>query len=86
MPRTPGLDIEPGMPKGGGNFEDAFGNRFTVWRVANPRLRGEEPARLHDLAPGFATVTFNPRTGETTVRAESRLVDDSPYFEFTLPK
>ncbi|MFZ9690507.1 MAG: sulfatase-like hydrolase/transferase [Phycisphaerales bacterium] len=86
MPRDPGANPVAGMPRGGGDFEDAFGNRLTVWRVANPRQRGVEPARLHDLAPGFALVEFDPVAGSTTVSAESRIAGDPPYFEVTLPE
>ena len=84
MPSEPGTDLEPEMPRGGGDFEDAFGNRFTMWRVANPRRTGLRPARLHDLSPGFATVEFDPKTGRTTVTARSR-IGGEPYFEMTLP-
>jgi hypothetical protein len=86
MPRDPGANSVAGMPRGGGDFEDAFGNRLTVWRVANPRQRGVEPSRLHDLAPGFALVEFDPVAGSTTVSAESRIAGDRPYFEVTLPE
>ena len=86
MPREAGRDLQPEMPRGGGDFEDAFGNRFTVWRVANPRRRAVEPVRLHDLSPGFATVEFDPATGRTTVSARSRIVGAAPYFEKTLPE
>ena len=86
MPREIGGDPAPGMPRGGGDFEDAFGNRFTVWRVANPRRTGIAPARLHDLSPGFATVEFDPATGRTTVTARSRIEGGTPYFEMTLPE
>jgi alkaline phosphatase D len=27
-----------------------------MWAVANPRVSGVEPARLHDLAPGYGIV------------------------------
>jgi arylsulfatase A len=85
MPRVPGGAPVSGMPRGGGDFEDAFGNPMTVWRVANPTRRGISPARLHDLSPGFATVEFDPTTGETRVAARPRLLEQPPYFQFTLP-
>ncbi|MHC4833381.1 MAG: alkaline phosphatase D family protein [Planctomycetota bacterium] len=86
MPREAGEDPLPGMPRGGGDFEDAFGNPMTVWRVANPTRRGIAPERLHDLSPGFATVEFEPDSGETRVSARPRLLGQPPYFGFTLPE
>ena len=53
MPRAKG---EGGGLPFTGDFTDAFGNRFTMCAVANPRVSGVEPARLHDLAPGYGIV------------------------------
>lgn len=57
-----------------GDFTDPFGNRFTMWAVANPRVSGREPARLHDLAPGYGVIRV-AADGSTELAAWPRGAD-----------
>ncbi len=55
---------DPDDPAYTGYFFDGFGNRITVYAVANPRKTGLEPARLYDRAPGYGIIRLN-RAGRT---------------------
>ncbi|MEY2713665.1 MAG: hypothetical protein RIT24_8, partial [Planctomycetota bacterium] len=75
-----------------GDFTDPFGNRFTMWAVANPRISGHEPARLHDLSPGYGIVRV-AADGTADVAAWARGADpssDTPFagwpFTIAAPK
>ncbi len=54
--RQPGPPVAPGAPDYTGRYFDGFGNHMTVHAVANPRLEGIEPVRLHARAPGYGIV------------------------------
>lgn len=55
FPPEPGA---PGTTRGTGRYLDGFGNKLTVFGVANPVRQGIEPAKLHDHAPGYGIVRF----------------------------
>ncbi|MBF0430691.1 MAG: T9SS type A sorting domain-containing protein [Fibrobacteria bacterium] len=74
LPRNEGQNRQPGMPDYigtdilnvgmvnhhiTGDFEDGFGNKMTVWAVANPHVTGKTPSELHDWVPGYGIVKFN---------------------------
>lgn len=67
MPTTSGANRHPGDPKWLGDFEDGFGNPFTLHAVANPHDIDREPARLFDRAVGYAIITFDPASGHVTL-------------------
>ncbi len=50
---------DPSDPAYTGDYFDGFGNRVTVYAVANPRETGLEPARLYDRAPGYGIIRLN---------------------------
>lgn len=52
--RRPGGALPEDAPGFTGRYFDGFGNRMTVLAVANPRMTGRPPARLHDRVPGYA--------------------------------
>ncbi len=86
MPTSPGAN---GKTPFTGDFTDPFGNRFTMWAVANPRASGREPARLHDLSPGYGVVRVSP-DGALRLEAWPRGADPaagSPYrgWPFEIP-
>jgi alkaline phosphatase D len=62
-----------------GDFQDGFGNRMTVYAVANPQLfskaKGVTPAALQDRAPGFALATFQKSTRTITLASYPRWAD-----------
>jgi len=62
FPPSPGLNHQEGLPLYTGRYFDGFGNRVTVQAVSNPYISGEEPARLHDRAPGYGIVKLNKKT------------------------
>lgn len=48
-----------GREKYTGNFQDGFGNKMTVFSVANPVKTGLEPALLYDRSTGYGVVHFD---------------------------
>ncbi len=58
-PAKPGIGWQEGQPRYTGSYLDGWGNRITVFAVANPILTGKEPTRLHDRAPGYGIVRFD---------------------------
>lgn len=58
----------PGRPAYTGDFDDAFGNKLTMYAAANPRRSGETPAIIHDRATGFGFMVFDKVT--RTIRLE----------------
>ncbi|MBY5958473.1 alkaline phosphatase D family protein [Membranicola marinus] len=48
-----------GREKYTGNFHDGFGNKMTVFSVANPVKTGLEPALLYDRSTGYGVVHFD---------------------------
>jgi len=73
-PLEPGRNRAPGMPDHTGEFEDGFGNKITVWAVANPGER-ENHDKLTTRAAGFGLVKFNRKTREITIECWPRNMD-----------
>ncbi len=57
-PPEPGRNRKPESPKYTGDFEDGFGNKVTVYAVANPQRTNIHPARHHELSTGYSVITF----------------------------
>ena len=57
-PPFPGKNRAPGSPMYTGDFEDGFGNKVTVWAIANPQKTTIQPVRHHELATGYSVITF----------------------------
>ncbi|MCA9284892.1 MAG: alkaline phosphatase D family protein [Phycisphaerales bacterium] len=72
MPSMEGAAPAPDALPFTGDFLDGFGNRMTVWAVANPRQQTREPRRLHDLSPGYAVVRYEPGSRELVLEAWPR--------------
>ncbi|MCH8978067.1 MAG: alkaline phosphatase D family protein [Armatimonadetes bacterium] len=85
MPIRPGGNRPPGAPRYTGDYYDGFGNRMTVWAIANPRDTGLEPANLYNRVPGYGVVRFNRRTRDITMECWPRWVvpptDDAQQYE-----
>ncbi len=78
-PDQPGNNRQPGMPEYTGEFLDAFGNKITVWAVANPKKqwRRHPYELLMDKASGYGIVRFHRPTGQITIECWPILVDAS---------
>lgn len=61
-PPVPGQNREPGSPEYTGDFEDGFGNKVTVYAVANPQKTTIKPTRHHELVTGYSVITFSRDT------------------------
>jgi alkaline phosphatase D len=57
-PPQPGKNRKPESPKYTGDFEDGFGNKITVYAIANPQKTTIHPTRHHELATGYSVITF----------------------------
>lgn len=80
-PAVPGRDRKPGSPTYTGDFEDAFGNKITVYAVANPKVTPEQVRSAHTGASfyqvvgrkvnsdGYGIIRLNKR--QQTIRMES---------------
>ncbi len=77
FPPHPGLNHKPGMPRYTGDYQDGFGNKFTVYAAANPCKTGMKPATLYDRDPGYGIVKFNRKTRNITIECWPRWVDPS---------
>lgn len=75
-PLEPGQNRAPGLPDYTGEFKDGFGNRVTVWAVANPSPK-ENHDKLTTRAAGFGVVRFHKKTREITFECWPRNVDVS---------
>jgi len=58
-PPVPGKNRKSGMPKYTGEFTDLYGNKMTVFAVANPVISGQEPEELCNRSPGYGIIKFN---------------------------
>lgn len=58
-PPVEGSNREDNWPPNLGDFEDGFGNKITVYAVANPHKSTIEPTRHHELSTGYSTIKFN---------------------------
>lgn len=65
-PPVDGENRDAGAPAHTGDFVDGFGNKMTVWAVANPVASGREPARLYDRTPGYGIVVLDPTARTVT--------------------
>jgi len=66
FPSEPGRDHQEGMPMYTGKYFDGFGNRVTVWAVANPVDTNREPEALYNRAVGYGIIRFNKSAGTIT--------------------
>ena len=78
-PDEPGENRLPGMPGYTGEHFDSFGNRMTVWAVANPKKKWRQHPleMLQDKASGYGIVRLNKKTGEITIECWPILSDPS---------
>jgi len=74
-PLQPGKNRQPGMPDYTGQFLDGFGNKVTVWAVANPGPKENKHDRLTTRAAGFGIVRFNKPKRTITFECWPRNVD-----------
>jgi hypothetical protein len=81
MPAEKGGNREPGAPRYTGDHRDGFGNLITVLAAANPVDEGIEPALLHNRAPGYGIVRFDPRSRSIILEAWRRPVDENAASE-----
>ena len=77
FPPEPAANRAPGAPPYAGEHFDGFGNRMTVYAVANPVRSGVQPEALYDRVPGYGIVRFDKITRDITVEAWPRWVDPS---------
>ena len=73
-PLEPGKNRQPGMPEYTGQHTDGFGNKLTVWAVANPSPE-ENHDKLTTRAAGFGVVRFNKPDRTITMECWPRNVD-----------
>lgn len=73
-PLEPGKNRQPGMPEYTGQHTDGFGNKVTVWAVANPSPE-ENHDKLTTRAAGFGVVRFNKPDRTITLECWPRNVD-----------
>jgi hypothetical protein len=64
FPAFPGNNRQPGWPENFGDFEDGFGNKITVFAVANPHISTVEPVRHNQYSTGYSEITFYKGTRE----------------------
>jgi alkaline phosphatase D len=62
FPPAEGKNRKPEWPKNYGDFEDGFGNKLTVFAVANPHKTEMEPTAHNELSTGFSLIKFNRLT------------------------
>lgn len=64
-PPVPGKNRKPGSPKYTGDFEDGFGNKITVYAIANPQKTTIHPTRQHELSTGYSVIIFYKDSRDT---------------------
>lgn len=69
FPPEGGANRAEGAPRYTGDYLDGFGNRMTVWAVANPVDAGVQPKALYDRTPGLGIIRMDTR--QRTVRFEA---------------
>lgn len=72
-PTEPGKNRRPGMPEYTGDFLDGFGNKLTLWAVANPEPQPNRD-KLTTRAAGFGVVRFNKKDRTITMECWPRNV------------
>jgi len=77
FPRSGPIDWQAGTPKNIGKFFDGFGNRVTVYAVANPYFTNLKPSSLYDRAAGYGIIKMNKETREIEMTNWPRQVDPS---------
>jgi hypothetical protein len=75
FPPEAGAEHQEGMPPYTGRYLDGFGNHITVWAVSNPVVSNQEPAELHDRAPGFGVARLNKQEQTITMECWPRYAD-----------
>ena len=85
FPPEPGRNRAPGAPAYTGDFLDGFGNKITVYAVANPRQVDKEFPWLYNRATGYGIARFEKKTRKITLEIWPRWVDPAkngakPYF------
>ncbi len=65
----------PGKAKNTGDFMDGFGNKMTVYAVANPYKTGFEPSRIYDRGTGYGIITFDKSSRTMKIECWPRNVD-----------
>lgn len=64
-----------GEPDYTGNFVDGFGNKMTVYAIANPFDSGKEPSALYDRSTGYGIIDFDRNTRDITMANWPRFAD-----------
>ena len=85
FPPVPGRNRAPGAPPYTGDFLDGFGNKVTVYAVANPRQVDLKPARLYNRATGYGIARMYKDTRVVSLEIWPRWVDPAaeeagPYY------
>jgi hypothetical protein len=65
----------PGRPKNTGDFEDGFGNKLTVYAVANPVQTNRKPGLIYDRSTGYGIVVFDKTERTMRIECWPRYVD-----------
>ncbi|MBN1911793.1 MAG: hypothetical protein JW818_18780 [Pirellulales bacterium] len=74
-PAKPGGNHQEGMPPYTGDYLDGFGNRITVYAIANPGKSGRQPADMYDRAPGYGILKLDKKNRTVTVECWPRYAD-----------
>ena len=75
FPPEPGSNRAPESQPYTGDHFDGFGNRMTVWAVANPVDAGVEPKALYDRTPGLGIIRLDPDSRTVVFEAWPRWTD-----------
>jgi hypothetical protein len=75
FPPKPGRNHKGGMPRYTGEYRDGFGNKITVYAVANPTAVEIEPTAINHRAPGYGIIKFERATRKITIAIWPRWVD-----------
>ncbi len=74
-PLEPGANRQPGQTPIFGEHSDGFGNKLTVWAVANPTPGRASGDKLTTRAAGFGVVRLNTDTRKITMECWPRQVE-----------
>lgn len=69
FPPYEGGNRKPPWPRNLGDFEDGFGNKITVYAIANPQKTKIKPLQDTSPSPGFNVITFNRHTRDIELAA-----------------
>jgi len=70
-----GKNKQPNAPAYTGDYNDGFGNKVSVYAIANPRNFDVEPKWITQRSPGYGIITFNRKTRDITLANWPRWVD-----------